>query len=148
MFRTHEVPRIKAVLDEGVIAHSPVVDIKAVVTDGKEHPVDSKPVAFETAGREAFKLAVESAGPVLFEPIMSVRVTVPDSNMGDVMSDMNSRRGQIQGTDTRGNAQAVEAMVPLLEERADRTRADMGEPNAAERLEGELARIFEIRCYA
>jgi elongation factor G len=85
------------------------------VYDGKEHPVDSKPVAFETAGREAFKLAVEQAGPVLFEPIMNVRITVPDAHMGDVMSDLNTRRGRVQGTESdRGNTVVI-AHVPLAE---------------------------------
>ncbi len=106
---------IRATMEHGVFAGYPLSNVKVIVYDGKEHPVDSKPVAFETAGREAFKLAVHDAGPVLFEPIMSVRVTVPDSNMGDVMGDMNTRRGRVQGTESeRGNTTIV-AHVPMAE---------------------------------
>ncbi len=75
---------IRAAMDKGVFAGYPLSNVRVIVYDGKEHPVDSKPVAFETAGREAFKIAVNEAGPVLFEPIMNVRVVVPDANMGDV----------------------------------------------------------------
>jgi elongation factor G len=106
---------IHAALEKGVFAGYPMSNVKVIVYDGKEHPVDSKPVAFETAGREAFKLAVHDAGPVLFEPIMSVRVTVPDSHLGDVMGDMNTRRGRVQGTEAeRGNTTVV-AHVPMAE---------------------------------
>jgi len=106
---------IAATLQQGVIAGYPMSKVKVIVYDGKEHPVDSKPVAFEIAGREAFKLAVADAGPVLFEPIMRVQVVVPDNYMGDVMSDLNTRRGRVQGTETeRGNA-IVSAHVPLAE---------------------------------
>jgi elongation factor G len=106
---------IRATLEHGAFAGYPMSNVKVIVYDGKEHPVDSKPVAFEIAGREAFKLAVQDAGPVLFEPIMLVRITVPDSNMGDVMSDLNTRRGRVQGTETeRGNTTVI-AHVPLAE---------------------------------
>jgi elongation factor G len=81
---------IRSTMEKGVFAGYPLSNVKVIVFDGKEHPVDSKPVAFETAGREAFKLAVHDAGPVLFEPIMNVKVVVPDANMGDVMSDLNT----------------------------------------------------------
>ncbi|RPJ19213.1 MAG: elongation factor G, partial [Chloroflexi bacterium] len=91
---------IKATMERGAFAGYPMNNVRVIVYDGKEHEVDSKPVAFEIAGREAFKLAVQSAGPVLFEPIMEVRVTVPETNMGDVMSDLNTRRGRVQGTDS------------------------------------------------
>ena len=86
-----------------------------IVYDGKEHPVDSKPIAFETAGREAFKLAVMDAGPVLFEPIMNVHVIVPDTNMGDVMGDLNTRRGRVQGTESEHGYTTVIANVPMSE---------------------------------
>ena len=106
---------IRATLEHGAFAGYPMSNVKVIVYDGKEHPVDSKPVAFEIAGREAFKLAVQDAGPVLFEPIMLARITVPDSNMGDVMSDLNTRRGRVQGTETeRGNTTVI-AHVPLAE---------------------------------
>jgi elongation factor G len=106
---------VRQVLDNGVIAGYPVVDIKAVVYDGKEHPVDSKDIAFQTAGREVFKLAVKDANPVLLEPIYQVDVTVPDEYMGDVMSDFNTRRGRVQGMEQKGNRTVVHALVPLAE---------------------------------
>ncbi len=106
---------IRQVLSQGVVAGYPVVDVKAVVYDGKEHPVDSKDIAFQTAGREAFKLAVQEAGPVLLEPIYRIEVIVPEEYMGDVMSDLNTRRGRVQGMEQRGNRSIVRALVPLSE---------------------------------
>jgi elongation factor G len=106
---------IHATLQSGVMAGFPLSNVRVIVYDGKEHPVDSKPVAFEIAGREAFKLAVHDAGPVLFEPIMNVRITVPDANMGDVMGDLNSRRGRVQGTESERGRTVVMAQVPLAE---------------------------------
>ncbi|MCK6539524.1 MAG: elongation factor G [Anaerolineales bacterium] len=106
---------IKNAMERGVFAGYPMSNVKIIVYDGKEHEVDSKPVAFEIAGREAFKLAVQSAGPVLFEPIMNVRVTVPDANMGDVMSDLNTRRGRVQGTEAEHGHTVIIAHVPLAE---------------------------------
>lgn len=106
---------IRSVLEHGVIAGYPVVDVKAVVFDGKEHPVDSKDIAFQTAGREVFKLAFKSAHPVLLEPIYIVEVAVPDEYMGDVMSDFNTRRGRVLGMEQKGNRTVVRATVPLAE---------------------------------
>ncbi|KAF0108875.1 MAG: elongation factor G [Anaerolineaceae bacterium] len=106
---------IHATLQTGVMAGFPLSNVRVIVYDGKEHPVDSKPVAFEIAGREAFKLAVRDASPVLFEPIMNVRITVPDANMGDVMGDLNSRRGRVQGTESERGRTVVVAQVPLVE---------------------------------
>jgi elongation factor G len=106
---------IKATMERGAFAGYPMSNVRVIVYDGKEHEVDSKPVAFEIAGREAFKLAVQSAGPVLFEPIMSVRVTVPDANMGDVMSDLNTRRGRVQGTESEHGSTVIVAHVPMAE---------------------------------
>jgi elongation factor G len=106
---------IKATMERGAFAGYPMSNVKVIVYDGKEHEVDSKPVAFEIAGREAFKLAVHDAGPVLFEPIMTIRVTVPDSNMGDVMSDLNTRRGRVQGTDSEHGNTVIVAHVPMAE---------------------------------
>ncbi len=106
---------IHATLQTGVVAGFPLSNVRVIVYDGKEHPVDSKPVAFEIAGREAFKLAVKDAGPVLFEPIMNVRIVVPDANMGDVMGDLNSRRGRVQGTESERGRTVVVAQVPLAE---------------------------------
>lgn len=106
---------IRASLQQGVVAGFPMSNVRVIVYDGKEHPVDSKPVAFEIAGREAFKLAVAEASPVLFEPIMTVRITIPDAHMGDVMSDMNTRRGRVQGTESERGRTIVIAHVPLAE---------------------------------
>ncbi len=106
---------IKSVMKEGVLAGYPVKNVHVSVFDGKEHPVDSKPVAFEIAGREAFKLAVKEASPVLLEPIMNVRIVVPEANMGDVLGDMNTRRARVQGMDTEKGRSIVTATVPLAE---------------------------------
>ena len=106
---------IASVMKDGAIAGYPMQNIKVSIFDGKEHPVDSKPVAFESAARGAFKDAVKSAGPVLYEPIMKVRITVPDSNMGDVIGDLNTRRGRMQGTDAERGLTTVIADVPLAE---------------------------------
>ncbi|BBB49211.1 elongation factor G [Pelolinea submarina] len=106
---------IRNVMKEGILAGFPVSGIKVEVYDGKEHPVDSKPIAFESAGREAFKLAVKDAGPVLLEPIMNVKVIVPEENMGDILGDMNSRRARVQGMDTDKGHSTVSAKVPKAE---------------------------------
>ena len=106
---------IASVMKEGVIAGYPVSGVHVSVFDGKEHPVDSKPVAFEVAGRKAFEEAVRQAGPVLREPIMLAKITVPEANMGDVMGDMNTRRARIQGMETEKGRSVVTATVPLAE---------------------------------
>lgn len=106
---------IVSVLETGVIAGYPIVDVKAVVFDGKEHPVDSKDIAFQIAGREAFKEAFAMGNPVLLEPIMNVQISVPESMMGDIMGDLNTRRGKVQGMDTVGLKTVINAQVPLAE---------------------------------
>jgi len=106
---------IRNVMKEGVLAGYPIHGIKVSVYDGKEHPVDSKPVAFEIAGRNAFKLAFLQAKPVLLEPVMSVKVTVPDSLMGDIMGDLNTRRGRVMGMGNEKDKSIISAMVPLAE---------------------------------
>lgn len=106
---------IKAVMKEGVIAGFTVSGVKIEVYDGKEHPVDSKPIAFEVAGREAFKLAFKGADPVLLEPIMKVQVIVPEEHMGDILGDMNTRRARVQGMETEKGRSIVNANVPLSE---------------------------------
>jgi len=106
---------VKTVMEEGVLAGYPVVNVKAVVIDGKEHAVDSKPVAFEIAARQVFKLAFKEAGGVLLEPVMEAKVTVPEENMGDILGDFNTRRARVQGMDTKGGRSVVSAMVPLAE---------------------------------
>jgi elongation factor G len=106
---------IRATMKEGILAGFPVQRVKVSVFDGKEHPVDSKPIAFEIAGREAFKLAFMDAGPSLNEPIMMVKITVPEENMGDVLGDLNTRRARVQGMETEKGNSVVTATVPLVE---------------------------------
>lgn len=106
---------IKSVMEQGVIAGYPVVDIKAAVVDGKEHPVDSKDIAFQIAGREAFKQAVLGGGPVLLEPIYNMRIVVPEQFMGDVLGDLNTRRAQVQGMDQERGNSIVTVQAPLAE---------------------------------
>lgn len=106
---------IKSVMKDGVIAGFPLSKVSVSVYDGKEHPVDSKPVAFEIAARECFKLAVKDAAPVLLEPIMNVRIVIPESNMGDIMGDLNTRRARVQGMDTEKGRSVVTAQVPRAE---------------------------------
>ena len=106
---------IRNVMKEGILAGFPVHGVYVSVFDGKEHPVDSKPIAFETAGREAFKLAFADAGPVLEEPIYTVKITVPEENMGDIMGDLNTRRARIMGMDSNKGTSTVTAMIPLAE---------------------------------
>jgi elongation factor G len=102
-------------LESGPTAGYPVVGVKAIVYDGKEHPVDSKEIAFQTAGRECFKKAMLGAGPVLLEPIYNVTVVVPADYMGDIMGDMNSRRARVLGIDQEGTKSVVKVIVPLAE---------------------------------
>jgi elongation factor G len=106
---------VRGVIKQGVLGGYPIEKVKVQITDGKEHPVDSKAVAFEIAGREAFKLAVKDAAPVLLEPIMDVRVIVPEANMGDVLGDLNTRRARVQGMETERGRSVVTAQVPLAE---------------------------------
>jgi len=104
---------IASVMDNGLLAGFPLIDFKATLIDGAYHDVDSSVLAFEIAARAAFKELRERGSPKLLEPIMKVEVLTPDEYMGDVIGDLNSRRGQISGTETRGNAQVVTAQVPL-----------------------------------
>jgi elongation factor G len=106
---------IKAVMRDGVLAGYPVHNVKISVYDGKEHPVDSKPVAFEIAAREGFKMAFKKASPVMLEPIMDVKVIVPEGNMGDILGDLNTRRARVQGMDNPRGKSVITAHVPLAE---------------------------------
>ena len=99
----------------GILAGYPLVDVKVTLTDGAYHEVDSSEMAFKIAGSMAFKEAARKADPVLLEPMMSVEVTTPEDYMGDVIGDLNSRRGQIQAMDERGGSRIVRALVPLSE---------------------------------
>jgi elongation factor G len=104
---------IRGSLNNGVLAGFPCIDFRAVLYDGAYHDVDSSVLAFEIASRAAFKEGMMKAGPKLLEPIMRVEVVTPRDYMGDVIGDLNSRRGQITGTDQRGNAEVIDAQVPL-----------------------------------
>ncbi|MFN5685416.1 elongation factor G [Bradyrhizobium sp.] len=105
---------IESVLGAGVVAGFPVVDVKVALVDGKYHDVDSSALAFEIASRAAFREALQKGKSVLLEPIMKVEVVTPEDYTGSVIGDLNSRRGQIQGQDMRGNANVINAMVPLM----------------------------------
>jgi len=106
---------IQSALDSGVLAGYPTVDVKASLVDGQYHDVDSSEMAFKVAGQMAFKKAAEMAKPVILEPIMAVEVVTPEDYMGDVMGDLSSRRGRIEGMEAQGNAQVIRAQVPLSE---------------------------------
>ncbi len=99
--------------EQGVIAGFPVIDLKCTLIDGDYHDVDSNVMTFDIAARACFREAMPKAGPRLLEPMMKVEVVTPDDYMGDVIGDINSRRGQVQGMDSRGNARVIAAMVPL-----------------------------------
>ena len=104
---------IRDAMDNGIIAGFPTIDFKASLIDGAYHDVDSSVMAFEIAGRAAFREGIKSCGPVLLEPMMKVEVVTPDEYMGDIIGDLNSRRGQVSGMESRGNARVVAALVPL-----------------------------------
>jgi elongation factor G len=106
---------IREAMDSGILAGYPVVDVRAILYDGSYHEVDSSELAFKIAGSMAFREASKKAGPVLLEPIMSVEVVTPEDYMGDVIGDLNSRRGKIQSMQKRGSVQVVKALVPLSE---------------------------------
>jgi len=106
---------IRSRLERGPLAGYPVVDVRCEVYDGKMHPVDSKDIAFQIAGREVFKKTFLAAGPVLLEPIMDVTITVPEEYMGDIMSDLNTRRGRVQGMEQAKGKGVITAQVPMAE---------------------------------
>jgi elongation factor G len=104
---------LKLAKESGVIAGFPMIDFKATLIDGQYHDVDSNVMTFDIASRACFREGIPKAGPKLLEPMMKVEVVTPEEYLGDVIGDLNSRRGQVQGMDSRGNAQVVAAMVPL-----------------------------------
>ena len=106
---------IREAMESGVLAGYPVVDVKATVTYGSYHEVDSSELAFKIAGSMAFKEGLAKASPVILEPIMSLEVVTPEEFMGEVISDINRRRGRITGQEPRGNTQVIDALVPLAE---------------------------------
>ncbi len=104
---------INSVMGAGILIGFPIIDVKVTLNDGAYHDVDSSVLAFEIAGRAGFREALAQAGPKILEPVMKVEVVTPEDYMGDVIGDLNSRRGQIQGTESRGIAQVINAYVPL-----------------------------------
>jgi elongation factor G len=100
---------------EGVLAGYPTIDFKVDLVDGSYHPVDSSELAFKIAGSMAFKKAAMEAKPVLLEPIMYMEITVPDDCMGDIIGDLNGRRGRVLGMESRGKKQIIKALVPMVE---------------------------------
>jgi elongation factor G len=114
-FRPSVDKGVRSKMSEGVLAGYPVVGVRVLLVDGKMHPVDSKDIAFQVAGREAFKKAVMDAGPTLLEPIMNVEVVVPEECYGDILGDLNSRRGRVQGMDSNAGMSIIRAQVPMAE---------------------------------
>jgi elongation factor G len=107
---------VREAMAEGLLAGNPVIDVRVAVIDGKEHPVDSKEIAFKTAGAQAFKLAAMKAGPVIMEPIYLLEITVPDQYSGDIMSDISTRRGRVMGMMPAGRGRTtISVQVPLAE---------------------------------
>ncbi|RCW53935.1 MULTISPECIES: elongation factor G [Halanaerobium] len=106
---------IREAMENGIIAGYPVVDVKVTLNDGSYHDVDSSEMAFKIAGSMGFRQGAKKAGPAILEPVMSVEVVTPEEYMGDVMGDLNGRRGKVEGMEPRGNAQVVSAHVPLSE---------------------------------
>ena len=111
------IPAVKKGIEEarqsGIVAGFPVIDFKARLIDGASHDVDSSSLAFEIAARTAFRNVLRDAAPILLEPVMKVEVVTSEDYLGDVIGDLNARRGQVGGMEPRGNAQVIRAMVPL-----------------------------------
>jgi elongation factor G len=107
---------VKQALDHGVVAGYPIEDLRVIVYDGKSHDVDSKEIAFVTAGRKAVVDAILKASPIMLEPIVNIEITAPDRFVGDLTSDISGKRGQVTGTEsTGGDLMAIKGMVPLSE---------------------------------
>jgi elongation factor G len=106
---------VRELLPQGLLAGYPIVDVKVKLYDGSYHDVDSSEMSFKIAAHLGFKKAFEMCKPVLLEPIMTIAITVPDEHMGDVIGDLNSRRGKVLGAETKGHAQVIRAHVPMAE---------------------------------
>jgi elongation factor G len=115
VFRPSVDKGVRSKMEEGILAGYPIVDVRVSLVDGKTHPVDSKDIAFQIAGREVFKKAFESASPILLEPVVNLSVTVPEEATGDIMGDLSSRRGKIGGMNPSGKKQIITAKVPEAE---------------------------------
>ncbi|HHN47212.1 MAG TPA: elongation factor G, partial [Planctomycetes bacterium] len=114
-FRQSVDKGVQDAMKKGILAGFPVVDARVTLYDGKEHPVDSKDIAFQTAGRQAFHQAMEQASPVLLEPIVILEIAIPAKYMGDITGDISGRRGRVIGMDTLGDMQVIKAQAPLAE---------------------------------
>jgi elongation factor G len=106
---------IEQALDQGILAGYPLVDVRAILIDGSSHDVDSSEMAFKIAGSMALQEAARKAGVKLLEPVMDVEVITPEEYMGDVIGDLNGRRGKVEGMTQRGNSQVIKAQVPMSE---------------------------------
>ena len=114
---------IRQVLDQGPLAGYPVHDVRVIVYDGKHHPVDSKEIAFATAGKKAFIDAMVKARPIMLEPVVNIEITVPEHNMGDITGDLSSKRGQVSGTNSVATGTVtIAGQVPLSELSGYQTR--------------------------
>lgn len=102
-------------MQEGVIAHHPLTDVRVTLLDGREHPVDSSDMAFKIAGSMALKKGAQDAQPALLEPLVTMRITVPEANTGDVISDLNGKRARVLGMTPEGSLTTIEAQAPLAE---------------------------------
>jgi elongation factor G len=115
----HYIPAVEKgvheAMAEGVLAHFPLVDVRVTLYDGKEHPVDSSEMAFKLAGAQALKQGASQANPVLLEPVVTLHITVPDENTGDVLSDLNGKRAKVMGMNPQGGSTVIEAQAPLAE---------------------------------
>ena len=115
VFRPSVDKGVQARMAEGILAGYPVVDVKVTLVDGKTHPVDSKDIAFQIAGRRAFEKAFLQCAPTLLEPIVRIEVNVTQDHIGDIIGDLNARRGRILASDSQGEAATIQALVPLAE---------------------------------
>jgi elongation factor G len=106
---------VNEALQEGVLAHYPVTDLRAIVYDGSFHPVDSSEICFKIAGAGALKKGLAEGQPILLEPIMNIKVTVPEDYTGDIIGDLNTKRARVQGMNPGGGLNVIEAQVPLAE---------------------------------
>jgi elongation factor G len=102
-------------VQDGVLAHYPVADVKATLYDGSFHPVDSSEICFKIAGSQAMKKGLSQGQPILLEPIMNIRITVPGDLTGDIIGDLNTKRARVQGMNPEGDVNIIEAQVPLAE---------------------------------
>ncbi|GAI15433.1 unnamed protein product, partial [marine sediment metagenome] len=131
---------IREAMSEGILAGYPVVDLRVTLYDGSFHEVDSSDMAFKIAGALSFKTGFRQADPVLLEPIMSMEICVPDEYMGDVIGDLNSRRGKVIGIEPKEGNQIIKAMVPMVE-------VLRYEPDLRSMTQGKGIATMKLSCY-